>query len=100
MPLHWKKNAAIFRSQGSALAEYADKDVKVLVVGNPANTNALVLLRSAPGVNPKNITCMTRLDHNRTKAQVAERLGIPVGKVHNVIIWGMLHQPNVCTFVT
>ncbi|KAH3766623.1 malate dehydrogenase, mitochondrial [Pelomyxa schiedti] len=82
------KNASIFRAQGAALAQYADRDVKVLVVGNPANTNAIVLLNSAMGVPKKNITCMTRLDHNRTKAQVAVRLGVPVTAVHNVIIWG------------
>eukprot|EP01107_Rhizomastix_libera_P004771 TRINITY_DN17867_c0_g1_i1.p1 TRINITY_DN17867_c0_g1~~TRINITY_DN17867_c0_g1_i1.p1 ORF type:complete len:354 (+),score=72.92 TRINITY_DN17867_c0_g1_i1:23-1084(+) len=82
------KNAAIFTEQGKAISDYADRDVKVLVVGNPANTNALILIKSAPSIPPRNITCLTRLDHNRCKAQVAEKAQVNVANVHNVIIWG------------
>jgi malate dehydrogenase len=82
------KNCAIFKAQGEAIAKHADPDVRVLVVGNPANTNAVVLATTAQGVPKTHVTCMTRLDHNRSKAQMAERLGVAVTKVHNVIVWG------------
>ena len=74
--------------QGEALDKYAKKMVKVLVVGNPANTNALVCSRYAPSIPRENFTAMTRLDQNRGRAQIAERLKVNVGQVNNVIIWG------------
>lgn len=66
----------------------AGKDVKVLVVGNPANTNALVCSKYAPSIPKENFTAMTRLDQNRAQAQIAAKAGVPVGNVSNVIIWG------------
>lgn len=80
-------NAAIFSAQGKALAA-ASKDVKVLVVGNPANTNCLIAQRNAAGLDPANFTAMTRLDQNRAAAQVAAHAGVTVDQVNNVIIWG------------
>lgn len=82
------KNVSIYKSQASALEEHAARDVKVLVVANPANTNALILKEFAPSIPESNITCLTRLDHNRALGQVAERLGVQVSSVKNVIIWG------------
>ena len=81
-------NARIFSVQGRALNAVADRDVKVLVVGNPANTNALIARTNAPGLDPGNFTAMTRLDHNRAKAQLALKSGAHVSDVHGVIIWG------------
>lgn len=83
-----KANAKIFVAQGKALDEVAKKSVKVLVVGNPANTNCMVAKINAPSIPAKNFSCLTRLDMNRAKAQVAGRLGIRVQDVENVIIWG------------
>lgn len=74
--------------QGEALDKYAKKDVKVLVVGNPANTNALVCSHYAPSIPKQNFTAMTRLDQNRAQAQIAARLGVGITKVKNIIIWG------------
>lgn len=82
------KNVTIYRDQASAIAKHASKDVKVLVVANPANTNALILKEYAPNVPAENITCLTRLDHNRALAQVAERCNVHNSQVKNVIIWG------------
>ncbi|XP_028120849.1 malate dehydrogenase [Camellia sinensis] len=82
------KNVAIYKSQASALESYAAANCKVLVVANPANTNALILKEFAPSISEKNITCLTRLDHNRALGQVSERLNVPVSDVKNVIIWG------------
>lgn len=82
------KNVSIFKAQASSLEKHADKDCKVVVVANPANTNALILKEFAPSFPAKNITCLTRLDHNRALGQVSERLGVPVADVKNVIIWG------------
>ena len=81
-------NAQIFSTQGRALNAVADRDVRVLVVGNPANTNALIARTYAPDLNPANFTAMTRLDHNRAKAQLALKSGAHVSDVHGVIIWG------------
>ena len=81
-------NAQIFSTQGRALNAVADRDVRVLVVGNPANTNALIARTCAPDLNPANFTAMTRLDHNRAKAQLALKSGAHVSDVHGVIIWG------------
>ena len=81
-------NAQIFSTQGRALNAVADRDVRVLVVGNPANTNALIARTHAPDLDPRNFTAMTRLDHNRAKAQLALRSGAHVSDVRGVIIWG------------
>ncbi|XP_024152662.1 malate dehydrogenase 1Ab, NAD (soluble) [Oryzias melastigma] len=83
-----KANVAIFRSQGAALDKHAKKTVKVLVVGNPANTNCLIAAKSAPSIPKENFSCLTRLDHNRACSQVAMRCGVPATHVKNVIIWG------------
>jgi malate dehydrogenase len=81
-------NAQIFSAQGKALNEVASRDVKVLVVGNPANTNALIARENAPDLDPRNFTAMTRLDHNRAKAQLAEKTNAHVSDVDGMIIWG------------
>ena len=81
-------NARIFSTQGRALNAVADRDVRVLVVGNPANTNALIARTHAPDLDPRNFTAMTRLDHNRAKAQLALKSGAHVSDVRGVIIWG------------
>ncbi|GAB7192401.1 malate dehydrogenase [Kineococcus sp. NUM-3379] len=81
-------NGAIFTTQGRALAEAAADDVKVLVVGNPANTNALIALSNASGVPAERFTAMTRLDHNRAVAQLARRTGTPVAQISGVTVWG------------
>lgn len=81
-------NVKIFKVQGEALDKYAKKDVKVLVVGNPANTNALVCSHYAPSIPRENFTAMTRLDNNRAAAQIAARCGVGIDAVKNVIIWG------------
>ncbi|XP_063990355.1 malate dehydrogenase, cytoplasmic [Diachasmimorpha longicaudata] len=81
-------NVKIFKIQGEALDKYARKNVKVLVVGNPANTNALICSHYAPSIPKENFTAMTRLDQNRAQAALATRLGVQVDKVQNVIIWG------------
>ena len=81
-------NAAIFSVQGKALNDHASRDVKVLVVGNPANTNALIAYRNAPDLDPGQFTAMTRLDHNRAIAQLAEKTGKHSTDVDNMIIWG------------
>ncbi len=82
------ENGKIFGPQGKALNEHASRDVKVLVVGNPANTNALIAQAAAPDLDPRNFTAMTRLDHNRALAQMAERTGIHHSAITNMIIWG------------
>ncbi|CAL9175362.1 malate dehydrogenase-like [Musa acuminata AAA Group] len=82
------KNVSIYKSQASALEAHAAPNCKVLVVANPANTNALILKEFAPSIPAKNITCLTRLDHNRALGQISERLNIQVSDVKNVIIWG------------
>lgn len=81
-------NAAIFSVQGKALNDHASRDVKVLVVGNPANTNALIAQRNAPDLDPRQFTAMMRLDHNRAMSQLAEKTGKSINDVKNVIIWG------------
>jgi len=82
------KNIDIFRVQGEAINQYASRHVKVLVVGNPANTNCLICRHFAPSIPPKNFSALTRLDHNRTKGEISHRLGINVDKIVNVIVWG------------
>lgn len=81
-------NAAIFSVQGKAINSHASKGIKVLVVGNPANTNALIAQRNAPDINPRQFTAMTRLDHNRSLSQLAQKTGSTIDKVSNVTIWG------------
>lgn len=81
-------NVKIFKAQGIALNQHAKKDVKVLVVGNPANTNALICSHYAPNIPKENFTAMTRLDQNRAKAQIAAKVGVQITDVKNVIIWG------------
>jgi malate dehydrogenase len=82
------ENAKIFSTQGKALNANASPEVKVLVVGNPANTNALIARSNAPDLNPRNFTAMTRLDHNRAIAQLAEKTGHRVAEIAGMIIWG------------
>ncbi|MBV1905539.1 MAG: malate dehydrogenase [Pseudomonadales bacterium] len=81
-------NAAIFSVQGKALSDHASRDVKVLVVGNPANTNSLIAQRNAPNLDPRQFTAMTRLDHNRAEAQLAMKTGAHVTAVKDLCIWG------------
>ena len=81
-------NGGIFGPQGLAIADKANENIKVLVVGNPANTNALIAQSSAAGINPRQFTAMTRLDHNRAQTQVASKMGVPVDAVKKMTIWG------------
>ena len=81
-------NGAIFTAQGKAINDNADDDVKVLVVGNPANTNSLIAMNNAPDVPNARFTAMTRLDHNRAKAQLAQKLEVTVNDITNMTIWG------------
>jgi len=81
-------NAKIFSVQGKALNDHASKDVRVLVVGNPANTNALIASSNAPDLDPANFTAMTRLDHNRALAQLAGKAGCHVNDIRRMTIWG------------
>ena len=81
-------NAQIFSAQGKALNEVADRNVKVLVVGNPANTNALITTTNAPDLEMRNFTAMTRLDHNRALSQLAEKTGAHVSDIRRMTIWG------------
>ncbi|MDR2871843.1 MAG: malate dehydrogenase [Xanthomonadaceae bacterium] len=88
------ENAKIFTEQGKALDEVASRDVKVLVVGNPANTNAYIAMKSAPSLPAKNFTAMLRLDHNRALSQLANKAGIPVGDIEKLVVWGN-HSPTM-----
>ncbi len=81
-------NGAIFTVQGKAMSDNAKPTVKILVVGNPANTNALILLKNAPKLNPRNVTAMMRLDHNRAMSQIAEKTSTHSTKVEKVVVWG------------
>jgi malate dehydrogenase len=81
-------NGQIFGPQGAAMNKVASRDIKVLVVGNPANTNALIAQSAAPDLNPRNFTAMTRLDHNRALAQLAGKLGTHHSKISRMVIWG------------
>ena len=87
-------NAAIFTVQGKALDAVASRNVKVLVVGNPANTNAWIAMKSAPSLPAKNFTAMLRLDHNRALSQLAAKAGVPVGSLEKVAVWGN-HSPTM-----
>jgi malate dehydrogenase len=88
------ENAKIFTAQGAALNAVAKRDVKVLVVGNPANTNAYIAMKSAPDLDPRNFTAMLRLDHNRALSQLAAKTGKPVGDIHKLVVWGN-HSPTM-----
>ncbi len=81
-------NAAIFSVQGKAINAVASRDIKVLVVGNPANTNALIAQRNAPDINPRNFTAMTRLDHNRALTQLAQKTNVSINDIQKMTIWG------------
>lgn len=81
-------NAAIFSVQGKAINDHASRDIKVLVVGNPANTNALIAQRNAPDIDPRQFTAMTRLDHNRAMTQLAQKTGKTINDVQKMLIWG------------
>src|SRR5207237_1568039 len=88
------ENAKIFTVQGKAIDAVANRNVKVLVVGNPANTNAYIAMKSAPSLPQKNFTSMMRLDHNRALSQLALRIGKPVGKIEKICVWGN-HSPTM-----
>jgi malate dehydrogenase len=81
-------NGKIFQPQGQALNKVAKRDVKVLVVGNPANTNALIAMKNAPDLKPEQFTAMMRLDHNRATSQIAQKIGKPVASVRKIAVWG------------
>ncbi|TVZ38987.1 malate dehydrogenase (NAD) [Alteromonadaceae bacterium 2753L.S.0a.02] len=81
-------NAAIFSVQGKAINDHASRDIKVLVVGNPANTNALIAQRNAPDINPRQFTAMMRLDHNRALNQLGSKLGASINDIHKMTVWG------------
>jgi len=87
-------NAQIFTAQGKALNAVASRDVKVLVVGNPANTNAYIAMKSAPDLPAKNFTAMLRLDHNRALSQLAAKAGVAVADIEQLIVWGN-HSPTM-----
>ncbi|QWD87778.1 malate dehydrogenase [Polynucleobacter paludilacus] len=87
-------NAQIFTAQGKALNAVAKRTVKVLVVGNPANTNAYIAMKSAPDLPAKNFTAMLRLDHNRALSQLAAKMGKPVGDIEKLVVWGN-HSPTM-----
>ena len=81
-------NAEIFKVQGRALNDHANRDVKVVVIGNPANTNALITIKNAPDLNPGQVTAMMRLDHNRALAKLADKTGSSISDVQKLIVWG------------
>ncbi|MDH5856216.1 malate dehydrogenase [Lampropedia aestuarii] len=87
-------NAQIFTAQGKALNKVASRDVKVLVVGNPANTNAYIAMKSAPDLPRENFTAMLRLDHNRAASQIADKTGGKVGEIKQLTVWGN-HSPTM-----
>ena len=88
------KNAEIFTVQGKAINAVASRDIKVLVVGNPANTNAYIAMKSAPDINPNNFTAMLRLDHNRALSQLAIKAGVDVAGIEKLVVWGN-HSPTM-----
>jgi len=88
------ENAKIFTEQGKALDKVASRNVKVLVVGNPANTNAYIAMKSAPSLPKKNFTAMMRLDHNRARSQLAAKGKVPVDSIEKLVVWGN-HSPTM-----
>ncbi len=93
------QNALIFREQGKALDEVANRNVKVLVVGNPCNTNAWIAMKSAPSLSYKNFTAMVRLDQNRTISMLAKKTGARVSHIHRLAVWGN-HSPTMFPDIT
>lgn len=94
-----EKNISIFKTMGTAMEQHASKNIKVLVVGNPANTNCLVCSHFAPSIPKKNFSALTRLDHNRARGQIALRANVKLSEVKNIIIWGnhsSTQYPDVC----
>lgn len=87
-------NAEIFKVQGRAINESASRDVRVLIVGNPANTNAAILIRNAPDLNPRHVSSMIRLDHNRALSQLAAKTRCSIGEIDNLVVWGN-HSPTM-----
>jgi len=87
-------NAEIFKVQGAALNKVANRNVKVLVVGNPANTNAYIAMKSAPDIPPENFTALMRLDHHRAVSQVAEKINRPIPSIEQMCVWGN-HSPTM-----
>jgi malate dehydrogenase len=83
-----KINADIFKTQGAAINKFASRDIKVLIVGNPANTNAYITMHSAPDLQPSQFSSMMRLDHNRASAQLAAKTGVKVTAVKDIVVWG------------
>ena len=92
-------NAAIFRQQGQALNVAASRNVKVLVVGNPCNTNAWIAMKNAPDLDPKCFSAMLRLDQNRAMSQLAEKTGAPVASIEHMAVWGN-HSPAMVPDIT
>jgi len=88
------ENAKIFIEQGKALNEVAQRDIKILVVGNPANTNAYIAMKSAPSLPKSSFTAMLRLDHNRALSQLAAKAGVPVDSIEKLVVWGN-HSPTM-----
>ncbi len=88
------ENAKIFTAQGASLNRVASRDVRVLVVGNPANTNAYIAMKSAPDLKPGHFTAMLRLDHNRALSQLAGKAGVAVGDIEKLVVWGN-HSPTM-----
>ena len=85
---YFQRNASIYSEHGRALSDFAKPTVKVLVIGMPTNTNALVAMTAAVNLSPKNFCAMTRLDHNRAVYSIAQKLGVHHSKVYKVVIWG------------
>eukprot|EP00360_Condylostoma_magnum_P000664 CAMPEP_0168316764 /NCGR_PEP_ID=MMETSP0210-20121227/18954_1 /TAXON_ID=40633 /ORGANISM="Condylostoma magnum, Strain COL2" /LENGTH=115 /DNA_ID=CAMNT_0008304021 /DNA_START=346 /DNA_END=693 /DNA_ORIENTATION=- len=94
-----KQNGEIFTGVGKSLNQYADKDAKVIVVGNPANTNCLICQANAPDLKPENFTAMTRLDHNRALWQLAAKTNSRVTDIKKLAVWGN-HSPTMYPDVT
>ncbi len=93
-------NGGIFKPQGQAINAHAADDIKVLVVGNPANTNALIAQAAAPDVPAERFTAMTRLDHNRAISQLAAKTGAPVSDIKRLTIWATTRRPSTRTSST
>ncbi len=89
-----KANSKIFSVQGRSINSHSNPKIKVLAVGNPANTNAYITMKSAPGIDPKNFNAMMRLDHNRALAKLAKKLDVNVGEIEKLIVWGN-HSPSM-----
>ena len=93
------ENGAIFAEQGKSIDKYAKKSAKIIVVGNPCNTNCLIALKNAPSIDPKNFFAMTRLDQNRAQSMLANRLGCTLSDISDLIIWGNHSSTQVVDLV-